>query len=671
MIMNRDIVVFLLLFCLAAASPAASQNMPENREPEIGGWLSSGDTFTVYPRPLRGDPAGGRFVPISSAREVRALYASDDTLWIGTEGGLFAWDIMADSIFAVRDFPLRSVRTITMDDYYRLWVGCDLGICLRDSTWRVYTRNQNRFFSRVRDLTVGSARMWVGTWGRGCGFLTEDSLIVYTMEDSLLDDRVLSIAEETASDIWFGTASGVCRADSFRWESMRYGRKIPIGAVNDLIFDENRNLFAAIRRNGVARLKFGKTVSYGAADGLPGWNISEFSLAPDGRVFAAGERGVSYYDGSGWTPLITEGISLGGYRFLSIFQDFAGNSYLGTDEGSVIVLERNGWSRLNLPGRFPLSTISKLYRAGPELYIISAGSLYRHADTVERIPLPAPWFDGAVTGVVNAGDGGLWLSTRFGALNFSDRRWKVFDRRIGLPTEYLTCVERGPDGGIWFGTFDRGVLCLKDDRFLYYAKESGLSDPRIADIKSGREKNLYALTLSGRLFAFNGSSWYENTPAGAYIPGDAAAEEEAGLTFRDDPAVKILPDRDNETGTVRSDICIGRSGDSGILYVGPEAVYSNASGEWMRMDLPDIGNGITPSAVIESSGKELWIGTASSGILVYRDKGWLNYGLESGFRAESVTSLAESAEGTIWIGTGFMGLYMYHHRPGAESPPVE
>ncbi|MBD3179880.1 MAG: hypothetical protein GF417_09895 [Candidatus Latescibacteria bacterium] len=663
--MFRKLTAVLILLALALSGNLASQQFPVEDEdgPEIAGWLTSGDTMRVYPEVPMTDSTGASFTEYLPSREVRALYASYDTLWIGTEGGLYAWDIMRDSLSAVSSFPLGSVRSITVDDYYRLWVGCERGVCLRDSTWQVYPGASYPFFRRIRELSVGSERIWIATYGQGCGYLKSDSLIIYTRADSLLDDRVNAIAEETASSVWFGTASGVCRADSFRWESMRYGRKIPIGSVNDLIFDENRNLFVAVRQNGIARLKFGETESFGIRDGLPGWNINAFSLAPDGILIGAGEGGACYYDGSGWTPLVAEGIPLSGFNFLSVHHDFSGNCFLGSDDGSVIVLERDGWKRLNIPQRFPALRVAGINEFLGELFIITNRGFYRRVEggELEMIAMPAPWYQGAVTGMAVLGGSEFWLSTRFGALYFRDGHWKVYDRRVGLPTEYLTSVAAGQEGEIWFGTFDRGVLCLREGKWYSYMEEDGTTDNRISDLIAGRDGVVWALTLSGRLIEFDQSGWSDETPVGPDTAGGGAGSGPE-LSIGQDPAVRVLSGREENPGAVRKGVCLAGGREGSCLFVDPEAVYSNLSGEWMKFPLPDTGENPVPVAALETGSSGLWIGTAEKGILVLKGNRWVNYDIDSGFTGGKVISMAEGKNGVIWIGTASRGLHRVERR---------
>jgi len=171
---------------LGTADYANSQTQVPPTEPDSGkqikisGWLKAGKISFVSPDQSFPNYQAGRFSSFIPSNKIRTMTMLDDTLWIGTEGGLFAWDSMNDSLFNIESFPFSSVRVITVDDYDRLWIGCDEGLCIRDDAWNYFTASSHPFFERIRDLTVGNQKIWVATYGNGCGFISGDSLTVIT-----------------------------------------------------------------------------------------------------------------------------------------------------------------------------------------------------------------------------------------------------------------------------------------------------------------------------------------------------------------------------------------------------------------------------------------------------------------------------------------------------------
>ena len=66
--------------------------------------------------------------------------------------------------------------------------------------------------------------------------------------------------------MFFGTASGLMSADTLGWKSLRYGSRLPIGAVNGTgCSTRKENLFSAIAGQGVAVYSFGRVRTFGTA----------------------------------------------------------------------------------------------------------------------------------------------------------------------------------------------------------------------------------------------------------------------------------------------------------------------------------------------------------------------------------------------------------------------
>ncbi len=653
----------LLLFFIPAMAGAGSAYQGDSEvskhRPEAAGWIESGKTYKIDFKENGKGNAGGRFARLTSSRYISALFTLSDTLWIGSEGGLYCRDRITDSLSADRHFPAASVRVITADDDGRLWVGCDEGIWFRDSFWRRYDSSVHPFFRNIRDITPGDRKIWIATFGGGCGYISEDSLTVFTEEDSLLDDRVRCIVEETPHQIWFGTASGVCRADSFSWQGMRYGAGIPIGSINDLIFDEGRSLFIAVERNGVSRYKFGGVTNFTGGDGLPGWNINQFSLTLTGKLMAAGEGGVSYYDGSGWTPHRLTGTPLERYSFMSIHHDISDNMYLGTDEGLILLEEREAIKKILLPQAFPSRRVMKITSSGGTLFFITSDGIYTMNKGYSRLEMPQEWYTTAINGVAVGTEGELWVSTRFGILRYSSGKWEVFDRRNGLPTEHMTCVAQSPEGDLWFGTFENGVLRFAGDRWFHFTIENGLPDNRVKDILFDLSGRLWLLTDSGRMAYFSNGAWVKGGPPVSNKYQQAGNEGPEGFTEGEKPGLTYLSPSREGAGKYLDGICLGRgiSGNCAVATKG--GIYINYGGKWSRTTLPDTGRKLIPTAVMGTAEAEIWLGTRKSGLFILRRGEWVRPGNASGFSAKRVMTLLQEPAGSIWIGTGASGIFRF------------
>jgi ligand-binding sensor domain-containing protein len=662
---SRGPLVSLALVMLAAAAlvpaaPSASEGAQGGKQKN---WMTSGKRYSLAAlEGTRARALPGRFAALCSARDVRALAVLNDTLWIGTEGGLFAWRLGdASAVAAPVIFPI-SVRALGVDDARSLWVGGDHRLAVRSPLrWRVFAEESLPFFGRIRCISAGETKLWIGTYGNGCGYVRGEALAVLTAQDSLLDERVLSIVEETPDFIDLGTASGLITADSLGWKSLRYGSRLPIGAVNDMALDEDGTLYLAIAEQGVSLMNIGRIRTFGGAGEAPGADVRALGLDPTGRVWAAGDAGVFVFDGSTWAPCPAPGLAALKCRYRSIRHDEDGLCYLGTDDGRVIVVSRDSVRTIAVPQAFAESLIPRIHAAGGAMWLIGGRNVYSYRGTFAKIAPPPELYAGELTDIAPGENGELWATSRFGILHFNGRTWEVFDRRTGLGADHFTRVARDAAGTLWFVPFDGGMVSFAGGTWSTYGHADGLPADGADDL---------ALDPAGRPWIVTGhgdvAHWVQGTWARMELPRPRVAKAEAAGAAdslpRFDPAIRFLPEvgRGGEAAGGAGEHCIGFDKAGSCLVGTPTCVYRLATTGWQTLELPAGLRGARPTAVLGTSRGEIWLGTAGSGIYVNRGGGeWVRIGASTGLTDDYVRSLCEDQKGGIWIGTQFGGLTRY------------
>lgn len=636
---------------LALTALSASRLSAASEEGKRAGWLRSGSRTALADLPPRGMPAPtGRFDVFAPTDRVGALLSVRDTLWIGTGGGLFFRAAGADTVIRAVGPVFTAVTSIARGDDDVLWVGGPGGISIRRAGgWRHWTRQNHPFFSDVTDIRPGGRRMWISTWGGGCGYVERDSLTVITRADSLLDDRVTCVEEENNHTIWIGTESGVCRADSFSWRSLRYGSRIPVGRVRDLSLDEEGGLFVAVARRGVARYSLGRVSVSGPSQGLPSLEITRFGTDSSGRVIAAGEGGASAWDGSGWTPLQLSATPHG-YEILSVATDLEGNTFFGTGDGRCLVVSREGAFFLDIPPGFPESSVTALSEGRRALWICGVSGVYRLATTIERYPLPSLPYEGTLSGIVPE-SGGAWVATRFGILHQHGGSWEVFDRRQGLPTEHFTGAAAGPGTDLWFATFDRGVLRLGGKGWIHYTRRHGLPGEQIVDLLVDARGTPWIATRSGNVARLIDDQWEAlDLPAPSGRTTGAHADSASA-----EPVLRYLDAGGGGAGAV----VLGVDGAGRVLIASGGSLYFESSGGWRVAELPVRGGPGTATCCAGTADGAIWVGTRGDGVYVLGADRWFHADDSSGLGSRCVTDLAVDREGAVWIGTSTGGVTRY------------
>ncbi len=456
---------------------------------------------------------------------------------------------------------------------------------------------------------------------------------------------------------WLGTESGLCFADSFSWRSLRYGNRIPTGSIKDMILDEEGNIFLAVERSGVIRYNLGRVTRYRKRNGLPGEEINAFSLDPSGRVWGAGRSGISIYDGSGWTPLRVPGIPFAKYDFLSVCHDVAGTAYLGTGSGSFMIWSGEDAIReIQIPRDFPVSMISRIKEYDGALWMLSGSSIFRAGRDIREIKLPDPWYEGALTGLAVDRSGVLWVSTRFGILQYNNGAWQIFDKRLGLPSDHFRWVSRGNGDDLWFGTFDRGVLRLSKKGWIHYTDNNGLPSNSIAGLITDSSNTVWILSDSGKIARLAGNRWESfNIPfRGQDRP--LSSEPEPGIEL--DPAIRFLRDKtdDAEESVAQRGWALGMDASGQVLFCRSDGIFRNSENGWQVIDLPDASKKSVVTSILGTVGGEIWLATRGAGVFYRGSGGWDHLGVADGLSGDDILSICLDRSGRIWAGTRCGGI---------------
>jgi len=652
-------VIIAALGVLAALAPPMHA---KPAAPRAKTWIRTGRRYALSA--LEGKwarPLPGRFSAICSAQQVRALAFRSDTLWIGTEGGLFAYSVSDDAVSAVAGPASLSVRSIAFDQGGALWVGSDYGISVRSrGSWKSCTKESLPFFGRIRCMVEGESRLWIGTYGNGCGYVINDNLTVFGKQDSLLDERVLAIMEESPTTVYFGTASGLIEADSLGWKSLRYGSRLPIGPVNALALDEDENLYLAVDGQGMAVLSFGRVRTFGTAQDLPGADVRAFSLDPAGRVWAGGGSGVSIFNGSEWAPCTAAGMAAKRYRVLSMRHDDEGTCYLGTDDGKVVVVSRETSKEISVPQAFTEARVPRIRPGNGAVWLIGGRSIYSWKGSFSKAAAPPDLYADEMTDLVSTETGEIWATTRFGILHYTTRGWEVFDRKNGLPTEYFTRVARDPAGTLWFAPFDGGIVTYAAGAWTTLGRESGLPADAVEDLTLDTAGNPWIVTRRGEIAHFIQGTWAKlRLPLREQKGPDTTRTADSLSQF--DPAIRFLADAAGEADGTGGAIayCLGFDKGGACLVGAPTGVYRLATTGWQTLDLPRSMAGSRPTAVLCTAKGDIWLGTAGKGVFVYRNGEWIRLGASAGLSDDYIRSLCEDQKGVVWIGTQFGGITRY------------
>ncbi len=396
------------------------QGLPDNT---IGAMQLAEDGNALYLTFWKGagrmDVDRGSFASLSrlSGIVLHTVYkARDGRVWFGGEG-VYAYDPDEDewTVFTADAYPPLAwpVSAITEDDD-ALWFATDGGGLLRydGDAWQTWSLPATLRDNRVRAIVQdGEGALWFAHSDTGLTRYAPDrGMWQWFGEAEGAFDDPSSPGVDSAGRVWIGCHGELRRYDDSGWQIME---PEALGGVTvyGITFGPDDIMWV---------WAYEKVLRYDArADSWTTFTpddhpllarLNTFYAAPDGTLWVAGDGGLAYYDGSGWT---TETL----------------------DDATADV---------NAVGGTP----------GGDVWAASGGDLYhRTADGWARYD----WLSNWVRGVQGAADGTVWVwSDNLGHFNPADGTWQTFTKADGLIPGDISSVWITPEGIVWVGT-NRGV----------------------------------------------------------------------------------------------------------------------------------------------------------------------------------------------------------------------
>ena len=307
------------------------------------------------------------------------------------------------------DSGLQAVRRLAQTPDGYLWLATRGGLVRFDgarfSTYRagVVSGLEN---NTAQDLLVDpDGSLWVATLGGGISHYQQGTFRSYTTRDGLPSDDVQSLYRDARGVIWAGTRDGkIARLVQGRFERVSLG--IPESSITAFVETADQSLWIATFGSGIFRLRDGTLTAFSVGDGLPDPRVAGLYRDRSGKIWTAGWKGVSFWDGK---------------RFVA---DSAVNKSVDYAIGCRKDRDGNLW----------IAASSGLFRA--------------QKDTVVKLDRNSGLSSDFTSDVFEDRDGNLWVATRAGLDRLRDGPLRTFSEKEGLVGDSGPIVV-GDDGAIW------------------------------------------------------------------------------------------------------------------------------------------------------------------------------------------------------------------------------
>jgi signal transduction histidine kinase/ligand-binding sensor domain-containing protein len=279
----------------------------------------------------------GRCVPIAvkgptDDAYIRALhYASDHTLWVGTNGqGLYRIANNSVTHLTMRNgLRSNSVWAITGDSAGSIWIGFGTSGITRlhngtESSF-IYDTDEVGTFALYQDR---EGSLWIGTVGGGLKRLKNTPVSVVTQARDLPSETTLSVMEDSRKTLWVGTDKGLAEVEPGRTTKFTTANGLPDNLILTSAEDGNGNFWAGTPR-GLGKLHGKSFVAISAISEAVFCSLVDHS----GDLWVGGRGGLRHLDNQGNITTYSRQAGLSGSKVLSLFEDEQHDIWIGTDAG--------------------------------------------------------------------------------------------------------------------------------------------------------------------------------------------------------------------------------------------------------------------------------------------------------------------------------------------------
>lgn len=472
------------------------------------------------------------------------------------------------------------------------------------------------------------------------------------------NNNIGALYEDENSNLWIGTDRGIYIYNPHS-DSINYvDRATPEGAVatnwvQRILGDRKGNVWALIPDEGLYRYSGNSTSHYDVTKHKSTKEVfpSDFCIDRNGNAWVVtAKAGMFRYD-------------TGADRFIKVNPNGITNidnilfcCICENDEGMIIMGAANGYVYCYNPSTNYLSSIKfsqggRTYLRhiecfGDEIWIGTHNGLYivnrstssethLKVDNLNRFSLS----DNIIYCIYRDANGGAWLGTMFGGVNFfPGNKFQFVNYGLGsnLSSNLIIGLACDISGDIWIGTENAGVNIL---------------NPKTSSIKQATHfppSNNIVLSMA----AYDGNVYTAFSRKGL-IKTDANGN--TSQTFPDSP------NQDNNIYSYLID-------SNGTEWVGQGfALYRKTKSDSKFRQVKDTGYDWIYH-IFEASDGMIWFGTMGCGIWKYNPQNgsFKNYSHDhaatspSGLQSNSINSIMEDSSGNIWVSTERGGLSKYN-----------
>lgn len=476
--------------------------------------------------------------------------------------------------------------------------------------------------------------------------------------------QVGALAQTRDGYLWLGTNDSL-----YRFDGLRFARYMPpdgqsMGIISALKAEEE-GLWVGLRTGGVRLITDAGMTTYPVSAGLPGGVVYSIAKDRSGAVWVAANDGLARFDGKSWQRVGADW-NFPGRNARAVFIDRDGTLWVANEER--IFYLTSGAHAFTDAG-IAVGWVSHMVQAPDGAIWMSeryGGSLRRIVPKKGEAAAQVAVVDGA-SGLLFDSNGALWVGTngkgiRYGQIsgfpkaalrNDSFTKQEEFTVKDGMSADNILPLLEDADGNIWVGTsagLDRfRPRAMVSAAFPHSAINFALTADPAGSVWAGTSNlptmRLGPMGLSSLDIPPPITSAFSDQEGDIWMGGDNGIWRIHGNQVQ---RVASLPTEDAPDSVVRA-MTLDRSGNLWVS-INRRGLFILRDGRWSIVAPPNVDpSQVMPVTASTDNEGTLWFGYRNNLIVTYARNGQRHWGTSDGLEVGHVTAMLHQTDRT-WVG---------------------
>ena len=493
----------------------------------------------------------------------------------------------------------------------------------------------------------------------------------WTTADGLPGMTITALIQDKKGYIYIGTYDGLVRFDGVEFVNFarNFDSKYDFTAVRAIFQDSEENLWVGHNDEGVSCIKpSGEVEKFTTENGLPHNSVRAVQQDSEGNIWLGTASGLCYL-----TPerkvVIPQGLKELGQETMQVsrlFCDSAGRIWITTAIDNDLFVYANkrverftGITKIKNPS---VNSVSQ-DRSGALWFGVAPHYAVRIKDAEETvIDISHDHQEGTVVnGIMQDSAGDHWFVSDSGVTILHNGLYTYYDKRNGIPDDYINEIFQDREGNIWLGYNRGGIEKLSHGKFRTTPMNIAVNA-----ICEDKTRHVTWIGADDGLHCYKNNQFIENKITalckGSRIRHLEMTDDEELLIscYSDLSQIRVMPDDEYKVWTTADGLAglkcrVAIKTKAGNYFFGTTqglSILNHDSDQFINLTREDGLENEFIMCIYEDEKGQVWVGTDGGGIYVLGEDKVLNhYKTDNGLAGNVVFKITE-INGGIWITTG-------------------